>query len=49
MAVFCRYNEGMLRTKVKDNGYLHGQTSVLLFSWNGTMLRTDVMGYSYIT
>ncbi len=46
--VFFHHIEEMLRTKVMDDGYMCGQTSMLLFSWNGIMLQTDVTHCSYI-
>ncbi len=42
MLVFCCPIEGMLHTKVMDDGYMCGQTSMLQFLWTVTMLQTDV-------
>ncbi len=35
MLVFCRRIKGMLHSKVTDDCYICGWTSVLQFSWNG--------------
>ncbi len=48
MLVFCGRIKGMLHTKVIDDGYARGQTSVLQFSRNGIMLQRDVTHCSYI-
>ncbi len=36
-------------TKFTDNRFMSGWTSMLQFSWNSTMLQTDVMHCSYVT
>ncbi len=38
----------MLHNKVTGNNYMCGHTSVLQFSWNSKMLRTDVLHCSYV-
>ncbi len=49
MPVFCCRIKGMLLTKVTDDGYVDEQTSMLQFSWNGAILRADVIHCSYVT
>ncbi len=42
MLIFGLRIKGILRIQVMDNGDICRQTSVLQFSWNGTMLWTEV-------
>ncbi len=49
MSVFCCRIKRMLCTEVTVDDYTGGLTSVSLFSWTSTMLRTDVTYCSYDT
>ncbi len=48
LVFFCRIKR-ILLNRFTDDNYVCGWTSVLQFSWNGTMLRTDGIHCSYIT